>query len=86
MWDIKFTKSTRSKPGWWLYYLNHVGYKVKEGEETKLQRKQYYLNHVGYKVDFLYFLLFPAMQYYLNHVGYKVVEGMLFDVVVLSII
>jgi len=39
-----------------VYYLNHVGYKVREFYSFYFHLKPYYLNHVGYKVRMHYFI------------------------------
>ena len=50
MWDIKQQGQAKCERLKNLYYLNHVGYKVIEGEIVSLRLDlRYYLNHVGYK-------------------------------------
>jgi len=61
------------------YYLNHVGYKVNKGIETKFFKSLYYLNHVGYKGEPCTCFPISMYEYYLNHVGYKVMcKGYIF--------
>ena len=72
MWDIKCLASSIHDDNTYMYYLNHVGYKVlgwKVG--TVNEQNEYYLNHVGYKAAAEAYYGGSLERYYLNHVGYK---------------
>ena len=51
MWDIKEHRKIEVEAMlYFMYYLNHVGYKASRETLDLVKVYSYYLNHVGYKV------------------------------------